>query len=283
MRSLRITLTHSTAAAKSLLVAAALLATSAVLPAASMSNASASAGQATLMPGEALYGGQSLIDGPYAMIMQTDGNFVLYANGTQVLWQSQTYNYPGSHVIMQGDGNLVIYSPSGPSVWQSRTYNQPGDRLVVQTDGNAVIYTPNNAAPWYTNTVQSPPSSSGQRAVAWEKAHATYGWPATSTSRWDGLCETAVEMAYGTLYKYGSASADYLDQRSAGRLHTDRNAPTGALVFFRGINTNGHVGLAAGDGQNYYTTDGGTIHLAPFSEGGLYYGWSYAPTSWPGA
>jgi hypothetical protein len=38
----------------------------------------------------------------------------------------------------------------------------------------------------------------------------------------------------------------------------------------------------AGDGQNYYTTDGGTIHLAPLSEGGTYYGWSLAPTSRPG-
>lgn len=266
-------------AVKAAFVAAAMFAAPAALAAMSVSSASASAGQATLMPGEVLYGGQSLIDGPYTMAMQTDGNFVLYANGNRALWQSHTYNNPGSDVVMQTDGNLVVYSPGGRALWQSGTYNQPGDHLVVQTDGNAVIYTPSGGAPWFTNTVQTPPSSSGQRAVAWEQAHA-------SSQGWNGLCETAVEHAYG-VYGIGqggfsTALVDYQTQLAAGRIHTDRNAPTGALVFFSGDSSSGHVGLAAGDGQNYYTTDGGTIHLAPLSEGGTYYGWSYAPTSWPG-
>ena len=108
------------------------------------------------MPGEVLYGGQSLVDGSYTMVMQTDGNFVLYANGNRALWQSHTYNNPGSDVVMQTDGNLVVYSPGGQTLWQSGTYNQPGDHLVVQTDGNAVIYTPSGGAPWFTNTVQTP-------------------------------------------------------------------------------------------------------------------------------
>jgi hypothetical protein len=266
-------------AVKATFVTAAMFATPAALAAVSVSSASASAGQAILMPGEVLYGGQSLIDGPYTMAMQTDGNFVLYANGNQALWQSHTYNNPGSDVVMQTDGNLVVYSPSGHALWQSGTYNQPGDHLVVQTDGNAVIYTPNWAAPWATNTVQSAPSSSGQRAVAWEQAHA-------SSQNWTNLCETAVEHSYG-VYGVGQggfyfAIDNYHAQLAANRIHTDRNAPTGALVFFNGNSSAGHVGLAAGDGQNYYTTDGGTIHLAPLSEGGTYYGWSYAPISWPG-
>jgi hypothetical protein len=266
-------------AVKAASVAAAMFAAPAALVAVSVSSASASAGQATLMPGEVLYGGQSLADGSYTMVMQTDGNFVLYANGNRALWQSHTYNNPGSDVVMQTDGNLVVYSPGGQALWQSGTYNQPGDHLVVQTDGNVVIYTPSGGAPWFTNTVQTPPSSSGQRAVAWEQAHA-------SSQNWNNLCETAVEHAYG-VYGVGhggfyTAIDNYHTQRAAGRIHTDRNAPTGALVFFSGDSSAGHVGLAAGDGHNYYTTDGGTIHLAPLSEGGTYYGWSYAPTSWPG-
>jgi hypothetical protein len=262
-------------AVKAAFLAAAMFAAPTALVAVSVSSASASAGQATLMPGEVLYGGQSLIDGPYIMAMQTDGNFVLYANGNQALWQSHTYNNPGSDVVMQTDGNLVVYSPGGRALWQSGTYNQPGDHLVVQTDGNAVIYTPSWGARWATNTVQSAPSSSGQRAVAWEQAHA-------SSQNWNNLCETAVEHAYGVYGAFYTAMDNYYAQRAAGRIHTDRNAPTGALVFFKGLTSAGHVGLAAGDGQNYYTTDGGTIHLAPLSEGGTYYGWSYAPTSWPG-
>ena len=269
----------SKSAVKAAFVVAAMLATPAAILGASVSSASASAGQATLMPGEVLHGGQSLTDGPYTMAMQTDGNFVLYANGNRALWQSHTYNNPGSDVVMQTDGNLVVYSLGGRALWQSGTYNQSGDHLAVQTDGNAVIYTSSGGARWATNTVQTPPSSSGQRAVAWEQAYA-------SSQNWNRLCETAVEHAYG-VYGVGqggfyTAMDNYHAQLAAGRIHTDRNAPTGALVFFSGNSSSGHVGLAAGDGQNYYTTDGGTIHLAPLSEGGTYYGWSYAPTSWPG-
>ena len=156
----------SKSAVKAAFVVAAMLATPAAILGASVSSASASAGQATLMPGEVLHGGQSLTDGPYTMAMQTDGNFVLYANGNQALWQSHTYNNPGSDVVMQTDGNLVVYSPGGRALWQSGTYNQSGDHLAVQADGNAVIYTSSGGARWATNTVQTPPSSSGQRAVS---------------------------------------------------------------------------------------------------------------------
>lgn len=272
--------TMSKSTVKAAIVAAAMLATPAAILGLSVSSASASAGQATLMPGQVLHGGQSLIDGPYTMAMQTDGNLVLYASGNQALWQSHTYNNPGSDAVMQTDGNLVVYASAGQALWQSGTYNQPGDYLAMQTDGNAVIYTPSGQARWTTNTVQTSPSSSGQRAVAWEQAHA-------SSENWNNLCETAVEHAYG-VYGVGNggfytALDNYRAQLAAGRVHTDRNAPAGALVFFNGDSSAGHVGLAAGDGKNYYTTDGGTIHLAPLSEGGTsYYGWSYAPSSWPG-
>jgi hypothetical protein len=267
-------------AVKAAFVAAAMLAAPVALSVTAVSSANASAGQATLMPGEVLYGGQSLIDGPYTMAMQTDGNFVLYANGNQVLWQSHTYNNPSSDVVMQTDGNLVVYSPGGQALWQSGTYNQPGDHLAVQTDGNAVIYTPSGGAPWATNTVQSAPSPRESRAIAWELAHAHYR--AGIYNGWDGFCETAIENAYGTSGQYHFAVDDYRDQLSKGQIHTDNNAPAGTLVFFRGrIPSEGHVGLAAG-GQNYYTTDGGWIHRVPLSQGGTYYGWSYAPASWPG-
>lgn len=153
----------SKSAGKAAFVAAALLA---AILGMSVPSASASAGQATLMPGEVMHGGQSLIDGPYTMAMQTDGNLVLYANGNQALWQSHTYNNPGSDVVMQTDGNLVVYTPDGQALWQSGTYNQPGDHLVVQSDGNAVIYTPSGQARWATNTVQTPPSASSPPTVA---------------------------------------------------------------------------------------------------------------------
>lgn len=275
--------TKFNSAVKAAFVAAAMFAAPAVLAFVSAPSADAAAGTSVLMPGEPLYAGQSLVDGQYTMAMQTDGNFVLYA-GNQSLWQSHTYNNPNAWAIMQTDGNLVVYSPGPTNVhalWQSGTYNQPGDRLVVQPDGNAVIYNSNyTSAPWATNTAQNA-STRESRAIAWEIAH-------KSDKNWDGLCETAVEHAYGV---YGiaqggfkNARADYLSNLNAGRIHTNRNAPAGTLVFFVGKDpATGHVGLAVGDGQTFYTTDYGTIRTAPLSEGDGYEGWAWAPSNWPGA
>jgi hypothetical protein len=96
-------------------------------------------------------------------------------------------------------------------------------------------------------------------------------------------CEQMVEEAYGTKYIYGTSAADYTAQKNADRINTDVNAPRGALVFFVGADpSSGHVGLAYGNGADYYTVDGGTIHEAPLSEGLGYEGWSYAPADWPG-
>lgn len=235
-------------AVKAALVAAAMLATSSAILGLAVPSASASAGQATLMPGKVLYGGQSLIDGPYTMAMQADGNFVLYANGNQALWQSHTYNNPGSDVVMQTDGNLVVYSHGGQALWQSGTYNQPGDYLVVQTDGNAVIYTPSGKAPWYTNTVQTPVTAQMQAAASWAKSQLGSTYSSHYHHNWSGYCEQFAEQAEGFQFTFSSALADYQNEANAGRIHTDASPPVGALVFYSG-GSDGHVAVSIGNGQ----------------------------------
>ena len=106
------------------------------------------------------------------------------------------------------------------------------------------------------------------------------------------LCEQAVENAYGITGVYGSAAADYDAQKAAGRLHSERNpndstAPAGALVFFTGANAaDGHVGIAVGNGTQYWTVDAVNgykgIHIDSLAEGEGYLGWSLAPPNWPG-
>jgi hypothetical protein len=76
-------------AVKAAFAAAAMFAAPIAVASVPLSAADAAAGSSVLMPGETLYAGQSLIDGPYTMAMQADGNFVLY-NGNQPLWQSGT-------------------------------------------------------------------------------------------------------------------------------------------------------------------------------------------------
>ncbi|CAF5067308.1 unnamed protein product, partial [Rotaria sp. Silwood1] len=80
----------------------------------------------------------------YRLIMQSDGNLVLYCSEHTVpenaIWSSGTCNkspFVGPyHFAMQSDGNLVIYDTYGRAVWASDTQHQgsPSHRLLMQND-----------------------------------------------------------------------------------------------------------------------------------------------------
>ncbi len=77
------------------------------------------------------------------LVMQGDGNLVIYSKYGRALWASGTDGNPGAYKVMQGDGNLVIYSKDGKALWSSGTYGTPGAYDVMQEDGNYVIYSSN--------------------------------------------------------------------------------------------------------------------------------------------
>ena len=88
-------------------------------------------------------------------IMQWDGNFVAYNASNQAIWNSGPKG-AGSYIIIQGDGNLVIYN-NGTVKWQSHTYQNA--TLVTQEAHQAIInsITPislSNVAQW-SNLFQS--------------------------------------------------------------------------------------------------------------------------------
>jgi hypothetical protein len=56
------------------------------------------------------------------LILQTDGNLVLYDAANQPKWATGTNGRPATHVIMQPDGNLVIYNKKAAR-WHSDTWN----------------------------------------------------------------------------------------------------------------------------------------------------------------
>jgi hypothetical protein len=88
-------------------------------------------------------------DRRFGLIMQTDGNLVLYdgpcVNGHcgTPLWASNTVSCGGC-VTMQGDGNLVVYGAAGQvagdACWASGTNGHPGAYLQLQNDGDLVMY-----------------------------------------------------------------------------------------------------------------------------------------------
>src|SRR5687768_11402669 len=110
-----------------------------------------------LQPGESMVRGETISsnNGNYDLVMQDDGNLVLYRDSDdRALWASGTHGDAVSQVVMQHDGNLVVYGFPNP-LWASDTWGKPGSYLVVQDDGNVVIYDPlyDPARPiWSTDT-----------------------------------------------------------------------------------------------------------------------------------
>lgn len=89
-------------------------------------------------------------DGRALLIMQLDGNLVLYkrsAGGQIAVWESNTVGVSGAYAVMQDDGNFVVYAPDGRAVWNTATQENPGAYLVMQ-DGKAVLLAPDKKVLW---------------------------------------------------------------------------------------------------------------------------------------
>lgn len=106
-----------------------------------------------LRNGERLQSGEYLVseDGRFVLIMQTDGNLVIYGPGRRAYWSSNTAGNPGAYLGVQSDGNIVIYA-GGRARWTTDTNN--AQRLVMQSDGNLVARNSSNQARWASNTNQ---------------------------------------------------------------------------------------------------------------------------------
>ncbi len=96
---------------------------------------------------------QSLVstNGLYELIMQSDGNLVLYkytgVGGWAAYWSTGTGGDGSSFLAMQPDGNLVVYKYSGGVTWNSGTYGYGAAWLNMQNDGNLVVYLNNTNVP----------------------------------------------------------------------------------------------------------------------------------------
>ncbi|MFF7634313.1 hypothetical protein ACFZB9_14330 [Kitasatospora sp. NPDC008050] len=126
----------------------------------------------TLSGGTILHPGDTAYSAHAKLVMQLDGNLVLYSLNTgAALWSSSTF-YQGAWAAMQTDGNLVIYKPKtdstgkpiypipgavGDSIWSSGTNFNNGAHAVVQDDCNFVIYSANGPAIWSTKTQNTNP------------------------------------------------------------------------------------------------------------------------------
>ncbi|HVI45065.1 MAG TPA: M57 family metalloprotease [Chitinophaga sp.] len=88
-------------------------------------------------------------DGRFILVMQGDGNLVIYYYNV-ALWSSNTTTGVPGVAVNQGDGNFVVYQ-NGVARWSSNTTTGVPGIVVMQNDGNLVVYQ-NGVARWSSNT-----------------------------------------------------------------------------------------------------------------------------------
>ncbi|WP_344466960.1 hypothetical protein [Kitasatospora kazusensis] len=127
----------------------------------------------TLAPGGILHPGDTAYAAHTRLVMQTDGNLVLYSLNTGIaLWSTRTNGHLGAWATMQSDGSLVVYTPktdaggnpvyptpgsSSDALWTSGTAGSVGAHATVQADCNFVIYNTANTAIWNSGTYNPNP------------------------------------------------------------------------------------------------------------------------------
>uniref|UniRef100_A0AAY5EAP7 Bulb-type lectin domain-containing protein n=1 Tax=Electrophorus electricus TaxID=8005 RepID=A0AAY5EAP7_ELEEL len=97
----------------------------------------------SLSTNQEMFKGDYLIsnDGNYKAIFQDDGNFVVY--GWKPIWASGSDGKPGFFLIMQSDGNLVIYDTNNQPLWASNSWHKERTEdncLTLNNDGCLTIY-----------------------------------------------------------------------------------------------------------------------------------------------
>lgn len=123
-----------------------------------------------LPPGEILNPGDQRTspNGAYTLIMQTDGNLVLYNNnapgGPGPLWQSletpvgnsssnKNGIEAGSTAVVSQNGVFGVWYPNqNTTQWATFTSGYPGAYVAVQNDGNLVLYSSSAAVLWASGT-----------------------------------------------------------------------------------------------------------------------------------
>jgi subtilisin family serine protease len=103
-----------------------------------------------LTRGQALAPNQFLrsANGLFTLVMQSDGNLVIYNQLNQAIWHINRFGTP-VQAAFQTDGNFVVYHSivgrGVVAVWDTHTANTAANLLVLQDDSNLVLYGgPNN-------------------------------------------------------------------------------------------------------------------------------------------
>ncbi|RRO16090.1 CHAP domain-containing protein [Saccharopolyspora rhizosphaerae] len=132
----------------------------------------------------------------------------------------------------------------------------------------AVADTPPAQVAHAAATQLSPGDGTAQGAVEWFQANA-------GDTSYEGLCEMAVENAYGVTGVWPSAIDHWNGAVAAGKAHTDGSTPPAGAFVYWNTSEYGHVGIADGNGGFHSSSVGGTLgHSDSLSYFPNYLGWS---------
>lgn len=108
-----------------------------------------------LVAGEKLEVNEVLVSNnrKYKLIMQENGDLVLYSGINIPMWSSFTAGQAITTLVLEKNGELVLYGEQGKIFWKTETSGNANAYLLLQDDGNLVLCN-NGRAIWSTNTDQ---------------------------------------------------------------------------------------------------------------------------------
>ena len=181
--------------------------------------------------------------------MQGDGNLVLYGPAGWT-WQSGTSGTGANQLVVQTDGNLVLYNAAMSPVWFTRTDGRGPGFLQVQDDGNLVLYTAAGHWTWQTYTYPGytpSPSTPAQRAInyATQQLGKPYVLGGAGPNAFDcsGLTMKSWAAAGITLPRVAA------EQYAAVVKYPYSQAQPGDLLFWSGASGIYHVAIYVGGGK----------------------------------
>ncbi|MEP7192143.1 MAG: CHAP domain-containing protein, partial [Actinomycetota bacterium] len=230
-----------------------------------------------LTPVQSLSANQSLKspNHQYDLIMQGDGNLVIYRSGGGAVWSATTSG--ANTLVMQGDGNLVIYRSGGVAVWSSGTAGKAGAYVRIQDDGNLVIYQ-GSAAVWASNATPVPAgwacySTYNQACVS------QFGYTGQSTWGYQG------DPWGNNCTNYAAFRLDHNGARNPGSLGNADKWAVNARNKGLTVNQTTAVGaIAQWNSQHvayidWVSSDGNQIAISETSFGGTFNGKTYTSSS----
>jgi len=112
-----------------------------------------------LWPGDTLrLGSLSSESGAFFLVNQDDGDVVIYrAQDGVAVWRTGTLledelRRLSSRLVLQGNGNLVLFAPTGTQLWSSGTKGRDVQRAVLGDDGRLTLVNADGDEVWSTET-----------------------------------------------------------------------------------------------------------------------------------